>query len=115
MVRALTTKERSYIQTFPKYFDLTPESSKTNLEQMVGNAVPVNLAYHVGKVVLDYLEGNNTKLGYEQLSLNLKTMGRPTVKVTKKNIESLLKQGFNKTQIAKKLCVSRSTIYRLSK
>lgn len=115
-VRALTTKERSYIQTFPKSFDLTPETSKTNLEQMVGNAVPVNLAYHVGKVVLDYLECNKSGLDYEQLSLNFNaTTGRPPVKITRQDIESLMKQGLNKTQIAKKLCVSRSTIYRLSK
>lgn len=101
-VRALTTKERSYIQTFPKSFDLTPETSKTNLEQMVGNAVPVNLAYHVGKVVLDYLEGNKSGLDYEQLSLNFNaTTGRPPVKITRQDIESLMKQGLNKTQIAK--------------
>ena len=40
-VRPLTTRERSYIQTFPDNFIL--EGSKTALEQMIGNAVPVIL------------------------------------------------------------------------
>lgn len=52
-VRALTTIERSYIQTFPKEFKF--EGTKTNLEQMIGNAVPVNLAKHVGKCLLKYI------------------------------------------------------------
>ena len=40
-VRPLTTIERSYIQTFPKTFKF--QGTKTNLEQMIGNAVPINL------------------------------------------------------------------------
>lgn len=113
-VRALTAKERSYIQTFPKSFDLTPESSKTNLEQMIGNAVPVNLAYHVGKVVLDYFEGEKNQPEYVQISINLiMPKGRPSVKVSKAKIEMLLSEGMSKIQIAKKLCISRSTLYRL--
>ncbi|WP_212904536.1 DNA cytosine methyltransferase [Clostridium polyendosporum] len=53
-VRALTTIERSYIQTFPKDFKF--DGTKTNLEQMIGNAVPVNLAKHVGECLLKYIE-----------------------------------------------------------
>ncbi|ACD52182.1 DNA cytosine methyltransferase [Clostridium botulinum] len=56
-VRALTTIERSYIQTFPKEFKF--EGTKTNLEQMIGNAVPVNLAKHVGKCLLQYINDKN--------------------------------------------------------
>lgn len=56
-VRALTTIERSYIQTFPKEFKF--EGTKTNLEQMIGNAVPVNLAKHVGKCLLHYINDKN--------------------------------------------------------
>ena len=113
-VRALTAKERSYIQTFPKSFDLTPESSKTNLEQMIGNAVPVNLAYHVGKVVLDYFEGGKNQPEYVQTSINLiMPQGRSSVKVSKAKIEMLLSEEMSKIQIAKKLCISRSTLYRL--
>ena len=52
-VRPLTTFERARIQTFPKGFALS--GSKTDMEQMVGNAVPVELAKYVGKHLLDYI------------------------------------------------------------
>ena len=52
-IRCLTTKERFTLQTFPDEFIF--EGSKTNLEQMVGNAVPVKLAKFVGNAILDYI------------------------------------------------------------
>lgn len=51
-VRPLTTIERSYIQTFPKSFVF--EGSKTNLEQTIGNSVPVNLGKFVAEVIMQY-------------------------------------------------------------
>jgi DNA (cytosine-5)-methyltransferase 1 len=48
-LRPLTTKERSRIQTFPSWYEWT--ESKTLNEQMIGNAVPVNLAYFVAKAL----------------------------------------------------------------
>ena len=56
-VRPLTTIERSYIQTFPKTFKF--EGTKTNLEQMIGNAVPVKLAEFVGKCLTEYMNDLN--------------------------------------------------------
>ncbi len=52
-VRALTTKERSLIQTFPASFFF--DHKKTDAEQMIGNAVPVKLAEFVANVLQDYL------------------------------------------------------------
>lgn len=52
VIRPLTTVERSYLQTFPKNYIWS--GNKTNLEQMIGNAVPVNLASFVGRVIKDY-------------------------------------------------------------
>lgn len=52
-IRALTTIERSYIQTFPKTFKF--EGSKTELEQLIGNAVPVKLAEYVANSINKYL------------------------------------------------------------
>lgn len=49
--RPLTTKERAEIQTFPK--DFTFEGSKTTVEQMIGNAVPVNLANYVATEIIN--------------------------------------------------------------
>lgn len=53
-VRPLTTKERTYIQTFPENFQWF--GNKTELEQIIGNAVPVNLAKFVGDCILEYIK-----------------------------------------------------------
>lgn len=52
-VRSLTTQERARIQTFPS--DFVFQGSKTDLEQMIGNAVPVELAAYVGRCLLKYM------------------------------------------------------------
>lgn len=52
-VRALTVAERSYVQTFPKNFVF--EGGKSDLNTMIGNAVPVNLAKYVGRALLEYI------------------------------------------------------------
>lgn len=53
LVRPLTAKERSLIQTFPQNFKLV--GTKSNLEQMIGNAVPVKLAEFVANAILDFI------------------------------------------------------------
>jgi len=70
-LRPLTTIERSYLQTFPKSFKF--EGSKTNLEQMIGNAVPVKLAKYVGLALLEYMQDfeNNRVYKQGQMQLNL--------------------------------------------
>jgi DNA (cytosine-5)-methyltransferase 1 len=57
-VRPLTTIERSYIQTFPKTFNFF--GNKTQLEQMIGNAVPVNLAKYVADCIKEYISDINS-------------------------------------------------------
>lgn len=52
-IRPLTTLERSYIQTFPRTFRFI--GSKTEMEQMIGNAVPVNLGYYVALAIKRFL------------------------------------------------------------
>lgn len=53
-LRPLTTKERSLIQTFPE--DFIFEGTKADLEQMIGNAVPVKLAEYVADCINEYIE-----------------------------------------------------------
>lgn len=53
-VRPLTTIERSHIQTFPEGFVF--EGTKTNLELMIGNAVPVKLAEYVARCIGEYMD-----------------------------------------------------------
>lgn len=66
-LRPLTTVERSYLQTFPPNFIF--EGAKTDLEQMIGNAVPVKLAEYVAKSLIQYileklfLHNNSTQTG----------------------------------------------------
>lgn len=56
-LHALTTKERALIQTFPSDFEWV--GSKTDVEQMIGNAVPVNLAQYVAETVRLAMEAHN--------------------------------------------------------
>lgn len=49
--RALTTRERSLIQTFPESFILRGVKSK--LEQAIGNAVPVKMAEFIARHIID--------------------------------------------------------------
>lgn len=51
-VRALTFKERSYLQSFPDSFQFP--GAKTNVELAIGNAVPPALANYVARHILDY-------------------------------------------------------------
>lgn len=51
-IRSLTTQERAMIQTFPKNF-IFP-GSKTDCEQMIGNAVPVQLAKFIGECLYKF-------------------------------------------------------------
>lgn len=51
-IRPLFTLERSRIQTFPESFIFT--GNKSEIEQMIGNAVPVNLGNFVAKNILEY-------------------------------------------------------------
>ena len=67
-IRPLTTKERSLIQTFPSEFELI--GSKTNIEQAIGNAVPVNLGKFVGECLNEFIEyGCDIEPIYTQLVL----------------------------------------------
>jgi DNA (cytosine-5)-methyltransferase 1 len=49
--------ERSYIQTFPRDFKF--EGTKSNLNTMIGNAVPVKLAEYVARALLGFARRPN--------------------------------------------------------
>ena len=53
-VHVLSSQERALIQTFPS--DYKWIGNKTDIEQMIGNAVPVNLAEFVGKTIKGVVE-----------------------------------------------------------
>lgn len=58
-VRALTTRERGYLQTFPDSF-LFP-GAKTDVELAIGNAVPPNLANFIVKNILLFEQSNEER------------------------------------------------------
>lgn len=51
-VHVLTTKERSYIQSFPESFEFVGTTS--SIEQAIGNAVPVKMAEYVARAISIY-------------------------------------------------------------
>ncbi|MCM1517900.1 MAG: DNA cytosine methyltransferase [Pseudoflavonifractor sp.] len=57
-IRPLTTDERAMIQTFPESFHFM--GSKSDVEQMIGNAVPVNLGRFVASAILDFANRTTT-------------------------------------------------------
>jgi DNA (cytosine-5)-methyltransferase 1 len=52
-LRSLTTQERARIQTFPASFQLP--GTKSDVEQVIGNAVPVKLAEYVASRLANYI------------------------------------------------------------
>lgn len=64
-VRPLTTLERSYLQTFPKGFNWN-NLSKSDLEQAIGNAVPVKLAEYVANCLKQYINDKQKNLVIKQ-------------------------------------------------
>lgn len=56
-IRPLSTLERAEVQTFPQdYFWV---GNKTNIEQMIGNAVPAKLAEYVGTAISQFIVDNS--------------------------------------------------------
>lgn len=53
-IRPLTTKERSLIQTFPESWDIS--GKKSEIEQIIGNAIPVKLGEFIGKCLIQAAE-----------------------------------------------------------
>lgn len=92
-VRPLTTIERSYLQTFPRNFKWV--GSKTNLEQMIGNAVPVELGRYVAMCIARYAAdlaagvlGKQAKKVGQQLALFEEKKGKYAVAKRRENATS---------------------------
>lgn len=57
--RPLTVREYARLQTFPDSWEFT--GSVPNQYKQIGNAVPVNLAYHVGRCLIAMLDGKDSQ------------------------------------------------------
>ena len=60
-VRALTSKERALLQTFPPEFSFP--GVKTDVEQAIGNAVPPALARYVANCIKQWIAANPIRIG----------------------------------------------------
>lgn len=58
--RPLTVREYARIQSFPDSWEF--EGSMASKYKQIGNAVPCNLAYHVGRAIIAMLSGENREL-----------------------------------------------------
>ncbi len=58
--RALTVREAALLQTFPKSYKFFPKKEKVSIERLgmqIGNAVPVELGFVIGKSIISHLGG----------------------------------------------------------
>jgi len=56
--RAITLREAAMLQTFPQWYKFLPENEKVvihNMGRLIGNAVPVQLGYAIGKSFVDHV------------------------------------------------------------
>lgn len=67
-VHVLTTKERSYIQSFPESFEFVGTTS--SIEQAIGNAVPVKMAEYVARTIADNQNSRGTGMTRGQVSVS---------------------------------------------
>lgn len=56
-IRALNSTERGLLQTFPEEFVFI--GAKTSVEQMIGNAVPVNMANFIAQRLMEKINGKS--------------------------------------------------------
>lgn len=73
-VRSLTTLERALIQTFPAGYKWY--GSKTDIEQMVGNAVPVKLAEYIANCMKQFVVEQPNYDGFQKWLKNTKYCDR---------------------------------------
>ena len=64
--RPLTTRESARIQSFPD--DYVFHGSMSSVYKQIGNAVPVNLAYHIGLSIIKYLNVLNLSRCFSETS-----------------------------------------------
>lgn len=87
-LRALTTLERALIQTFPPSFKW--QGTKTDKEQMIGNAVPVKLAEFVAKALQYHInECETEKADFLQFSTWLQSTQTLSLRTQKDTISRL--------------------------
>jgi len=73
LYRRMTIREVARIQGFPDEFKFIYEDTNTAYK-MIGNAVPVNLAYEIAIAIKNYLEGNGDKVEIDDEVIDAKEL-----------------------------------------
>lgn len=83
LYRRMTIREVARVQGFPDDFKFIYEDTNTAYK-MIGNAVPVNLAYEIAKAIKLYIEGNGSSVEIDKEAIDAKEINRKKVS-TKSN------------------------------
>lgn len=83
LYRRMTIREVARVQGFPDDFKFIYEDTNTAYK-MIGNAVPVNLAYEIAVAIKKYLEGNATEVEIDNEVIDAKEVNERKVS-TKSN------------------------------
>ena len=85
LYRRMTIREVARVQGFPDDFKFIYEDTNTAYK-MIGNAVPVNLAYEIAVAIKKYLEGNATEVEIDNEVIDAKEVNERKVS-TKSNAQ----------------------------
>lgn len=83
LYRRMTIREVARVQGFPDNFKFIYEDTNTAYK-MIGNAVPVNLAYEIAVAIKKYLEGNSADVVVDDDVIDAKEVNEKKVS-TKSN------------------------------
>ena len=75
LYRRMTIREIARVQGFPDDFKFIYEDTN-NAYKMIGNAVPVNLAYEIAVAIKKYLEGNGAEVVVDNEIIDAKEVMR---------------------------------------
>lgn len=75
LYRRMTIREVARVQGFPDEFQFIYENTNTAYK-MIGNAVPVNLAYEIASAIKKYLEGNGNDVERDSDVIDAKEVNR---------------------------------------
>ena len=75
LYRRMTIREVARVQGFPDDFKFIYEDTNTAYK-MIGNAVPVNLAYEIAKAIKLYLEGNGSSVEIDTEVIDAKEVNK---------------------------------------
>ena len=77
LYRRMTIREVARVQGFPDDFKFIYEDTNTAYK-MIGNAVPVNLAYEIAVAIKKYLEGNGAEVAVDNEVIDAKEVTTST-------------------------------------